>query len=71
MFDIGTFKSLSKSEKIEFSNPENLVSLSMSLKSKEINSTFSKVILDSTENSYVRINFLKSFSNLCFLEKIT
>lgn len=70
MFDIGTFKSLSKSEKIEFSNPENLVSLSMSLKSKEINSTFSKVILDSTENSYVRINFLKSFSNLCFLEKI-
>lgn len=70
MFDIGTFKSLSKPEKIEFSNPENLISSAMSLTSKEINSVFSKVVLDYTENSYVRINFLKSFSTLYFLEKI-
>lgn len=70
MFEIGTFKNLSKPEKIEFSNPENLISSAMSLTKKEINALFSNIILDSTENSYVRINFLKSFSNLCFLEKI-
>lgn len=69
-FNLNYFNSLSVPDKIEFSTCENLIEAVMPLKMKELNVFFSTVIKNVNENSYVRKNFLETFSSLVFLDKL-
>jgi len=66
VFNISEFKSLSTSQKIDFLDSNFIDSIQLS-DDKSLNIALRSIALDSNENTFVRKNALKLFTDLVFI----
>lgn len=69
-FTVQDFSALADSEKVELVDSKALIQFAPQFDNKTINHFFNTIILDKNENTFIRKEMIKSFSELVFLKQV-